>query len=142
MVKYLEKLFELQKTEYNLDMTQEFRSQYRNLKNWQQDVNKTEIIYDKVPTFRVRNFISQDDLFEYTSNKKYQNETDRDGICFGFEMVQESDSQKKWKLKLYMNDQSEKWQLQRPNFKSNIDSLYKPIFDETVNYPNPYAVEW
>ena len=94
MVRYLEKLFELQKTDYNLDMTQEIREKGKNLLNWQQNVNKTEIIYDKVPEFRMKNFTSKDELFDYTSDKKYQNDTDLDGICFGFEMVQESDSQK------------------------------------------------
>ena len=57
------------------------------------------------PKFYVKNFATQQDLFDWTSSSDYTYEDGNDGVCFGFQIedtTQTTDGS--WKLTLYMND--------------------------------------
>lgn len=74
------------------------------------DIDKTNELLQKAygskatyPDFRIQQFTSEEDLFNWTSAENYTFTDGLEGVCYGFQMSQ--DTQGAWNLKLYFNDQ-------------------------------------
>jgi len=87
MVKYLSKLFEVQ-----------------NLNTKARDEFVTTLYGEKAtyPEWQFHNFTSKEDLFSWTSAENYTFTDGLQGVCFGFQLDQ--DSNNAWNLQLYFSD--------------------------------------
>ena len=116
MVNYLNKIFEMQQDFVNLDPSWEILEGYPNFKDILEKIEEGEDLdqddlskvqkptFSTYPEFYTKDFESQEKLFEYVNDPDYGKVDGKGEICLGFEMVATDESDKAWKLRLYVSD--------------------------------------